>query len=101
MTGKLQNEAGVIHVVAERMEDLTPMLSALSEPGPTISDLARADEVKRPQTFASQNRGQGAELGTKIGLKAQQDSRTAEPKRRAIPASADIRRAMPKGRNFH
>ena len=33
VTGKLQNEQGVIHVVAERMEDLTPMLGLLSEEG--------------------------------------------------------------------
>jgi error-prone DNA polymerase len=31
VTGKLQNEASVIHVVAERMEDLTPLLRRLSE----------------------------------------------------------------------
>ena len=33
VTGKLQNEQGVIHVVADRMEDLTPMLGLLSEAG--------------------------------------------------------------------
>ena len=31
VTGKLQNESGVIHVVAERMEDLSPLLRRLSE----------------------------------------------------------------------
>ena len=36
VTGKLQNEQGVIHVVADRMEDLTPMLGLLSEAGETI-----------------------------------------------------------------
>ena len=45
VTGKLQNEQGVIHIVADRMDDLTPMLGLLSEAGETISALARADEV--------------------------------------------------------
>ena len=31
VTGKLQSESGVIHVVADRLEDLTPMLAILSE----------------------------------------------------------------------
>ena len=37
VTGKLQNEQGVIHVIADRMEDLTPMLGLLSEAGETIA----------------------------------------------------------------
>ena len=45
VTGKLQNEQNVIHVVADRMEDLTPMLGLLSEAGATIDPSARADEV--------------------------------------------------------
>ena len=43
--GKLQSEQGVIHIVAERMNDLTPMLGLLSEAGHTIGALAHADEV--------------------------------------------------------
>ncbi|MCC6780348.1 MAG: error-prone DNA polymerase, partial [Hyphomicrobiales bacterium] len=34
VTGVLQNESGVIHLVAERMEDLSPLLRRLSEGGP-------------------------------------------------------------------
>jgi error-prone DNA polymerase len=45
----LQNEAGVIHVVAETLEDLTPMLGLLWAQGGGVSSLARADEVRRPQ----------------------------------------------------
>ena len=33
VTGKLQNEKGVIHVVADRIDDLTPLLGRLSEHG--------------------------------------------------------------------
>ena len=50
VTGKLQSEQGVIHIVAERMNDLTPMLGLLSEAGPTIGALARADEAHRHGT---------------------------------------------------
>ena len=56
VTGKVQSEAGVIHVVAERMDDLTPMLGLLSEAGATISALARADEVHRPEPTMAQKR---------------------------------------------
>jgi error-prone DNA polymerase len=46
--GKLQKQDQVIHVVASRIEDLTPRLAELSELGPTISGLSHVDEVKRP-----------------------------------------------------
>ena len=101
VTGRLQNEAGVIHVVAERMEDLTPMLNALSHRGATISDLARADEVKKSQTFASQSRDQGKELGLKLGFQFASDTRGQTTVRQPAPsADTTVRRAMPKGRNF-
>ena len=56
VTGKLQSEQGVIHIVAERMNDLTSMLGLLSETGQTISALAHADEVRRPQMTMAQKR---------------------------------------------
>ena len=48
VTGKLQNEQSVIHVVAERMEDLTPMLGLLSEEGERIDARIPADERPAP-----------------------------------------------------
>jgi len=39
VTGKRQSESGVIHIIAERIDDLTPLLSKI----------ARADEARRPQ----------------------------------------------------
>ncbi|RDD63680.1 error-prone DNA polymerase [Ferruginivarius sediminum] len=47
VTGKVQRDGLVIHVVAERVTDLTARLAALEAPGFTNA-LARADEVKRP-----------------------------------------------------
>ena len=94
VTGKLQSEQGVIHIVAERMSDLTPMLGLLSDAGETISALTHADEVRRPQMTMAQKR---------------QGNRFAQPPRlddpRAKPPSppmetVDIAEAMPAGRNF-
>ncbi len=45
--GVMQEEAGVIHVVAQRLEDLTPLLARLAD-GPAVESLARCDEVKHP-----------------------------------------------------
>ncbi len=103
ITGKLQNEAGVIHIVADTIVDLTPMLAALSEHGPAISDLARADEIKRPQTFSSQKRDHGVELGLKIGFPLASNSRNPpnDLQTAIVPAEREVARVMPKGRNFH
>ena len=48
VTGRLQAESGVVHVVAERMEDLTSMMRVLSRRGGSVEAVARADHVKRP-----------------------------------------------------
>jgi error-prone DNA polymerase len=46
VTGKLQNEFGVIHVVAERLDDLTSLLRRLAEDTGCVEALAKADQVK-------------------------------------------------------
>jgi error-prone DNA polymerase len=48
VAGRLQAESGVIHVVAEALEDLTVLLARLAEHGADIDSLARCDEVRRP-----------------------------------------------------
>ena len=96
VTGRLQNQAGVIHVVAETIADISAMLGSLSERGGTLESLARADEIKRPQTFAAQKRDAGLEGAAKIGFPLAADSRTATPRR-----GRDAAAVMPKGRNFH
>jgi error-prone DNA polymerase len=91
VSGKLQNEAGVIHVIAERMEDLTPMLGQLSDEGRQIETLARADEVRRPQLSVTAKR-QGHRFAQ---VQLFQD-------KRVVPAADEgkIAKAMPAGRNF-
>ncbi len=46
--GRMQEESGVIHVIAERVDDLTPLLARLADGGDEIEGLARCDDVKRP-----------------------------------------------------
>ncbi len=48
VTGHVQEESGVIHVVADQLEDLTHFLARLAEYGVEIDALARCDEVRRP-----------------------------------------------------
>jgi error-prone DNA polymerase len=48
VSGRMQEESGVIHVVADKLEDLTPLLARLAEGGAEIDGLARCDEVRRP-----------------------------------------------------
>ena len=46
--GVVQEECGVIHVVADQLEDLTHFLARLADHGADIDGLARCDEVRRP-----------------------------------------------------
>jgi len=72
--GVVQNESGVVHVVAERLHDFSPLLAALSSDDMPVAT-ARADEVKRPTP----------------------DART-HPRNVRHDLAAHV---MPKGRNFH
>ena len=50
VTGKLQNESGVIHIVAEEMQDLSPLLRRLSEDPACVRVLTDADAIKHDHT---------------------------------------------------
>ena len=92
VTGKLQNEAGVIHLIADRMEDFTPMLGQLSAEGRDINTPAKNDEARRTEPPASTKR-QGNRFAQ---VQLFHDKRLPAPpeERRAV-------NAMPAGRNFH
>ncbi len=93
VTGKLQSESGVIHIVAERMDDLTPMLGLLSEAGKTISALARADEAHRTEPTETRKR-----QGNRFAQPPRLDNPRAPP---LLPLDGvDATQAMPAGRNF-
>ena len=83
VTGKLQNEAGVIHIVAERMEDLTPLLVRLSDDALNLHANMSTNETGRLPDGKSHPRS-GDALVTALKNR---------------PASAGT--VMPKGRNFH
>ncbi|MGB7257246.1 MAG: error-prone DNA polymerase, partial [Pseudolabrys sp.] len=48
ITGIVQKESGVIHVVVDELEDLTVWLARLAQGGDGIDSLVRCDEVRRP-----------------------------------------------------
>jgi len=71
VTGELQQESGVIHVVAARLDDLTSLLARLTENGPAIESLARADAVKRPHDENIDSRARGRRNPPRIAAPAQ------------------------------
>jgi len=87
VTGRLQNESGVIHVVAERAEDMTPLLSLLSRQkcefaSPlTVKKYTATEETKQTD--------------------AQPTLFQKEPEHTEAKAHAVLKRILPKGRNFH
>jgi error-prone DNA polymerase len=92
-TGKAQNEAGVIHLIVERMEDLTPMLGMLSEEGGGSDRSAPADETRRLPPAMPQKRQ---------GDRFAQAQLFADSRLAPTPAeSRELARALPAGRNFH
>jgi len=59
VAGRLQKESGVIHVVAEQLEDLTMLLARLAQGGEDLEALARCDEVRRPVDELREQRASG------------------------------------------
>jgi error-prone DNA polymerase len=94
VTGKLQSEQGVIHIVAERMNDLTSMLGLLSEAGPTIGALARADEAHRTEPTETRKR-----QGNRFAQPPSLDDPHAKPTSPPME-TVGVAEAMPAGRNF-
>ena len=104
VTGKLQNESGVIHVVAEQVEDMSPMLSLLSSLGPQVSSLARADEGKRPPPGAGDRRTDRGKARRLLALADEEPGLAADiadAKARRTALGRTIQEVLPKGRNFH
>ncbi len=96
--GKLQSESNVIHVIADHIEDLTPMLSDLHADTSVLEPMSRADEVKRP----------APDSGTSPGAKRaslHKHPRNVRPLQPVLDhdatAATKVHAVMPKGRNFH
>ncbi|MDK1375848.1 MULTISPECIES: error-prone DNA polymerase [unclassified Sinorhizobium] len=88
--GRLQSESGVIHVVAEHIEDITPMLGLLRNEARRFAVNDRADEALRPTADAGEKK---ALKQLRLALPAR-----AGQHRDGATEAADV---MPKGRNFH
>jgi error-prone DNA polymerase len=71
VSGEVQQESGVIHVVARKLDDLTPLLARLTEDAPPIEALARADAVKRPHDENVDSRARGRRNPPRIAAPAQ------------------------------
>ncbi len=94
VTGRLQSSEGVIHVVAEHLEDMTDLLGQLSVAKFADAALAHADEVRRPviELAAKIQPGRGlAELVRDVPEVAKDYADLAQKARRTLPG----------GRNFH
>jgi error-prone DNA polymerase len=90
VTGILQNEKNVIHIVADHFEDLTHLLGRLSDHGARIDASLPVDEIKRPVYSRQRHPRSGDALVTM--LKEKHD----------VKAGAQhTAQVMPKGRNFH
>jgi error-prone DNA polymerase len=86
VTGPVQNASGVIHVVAEDVRDLTPLLRGLAQEHPQA--LANADALRQsPERHRHPRAGDALVTGLK-------------ETHRAL-AGAQVAKVMPKGRNFH
>ncbi|MEF2545967.1 error-prone DNA polymerase [Aurantimonas sp. E1-2-R+4] len=107
VTGRMQSDRGVIHVVADDIEDLTPLLIAsgdvpavgeaeMDENSEVVASLgaalARADEIRRP---VDEQRGQARLLARHRSMLA-----TPDPAHRPGLADRSVRQVLPKGRNF-
>ena len=89
ITGRVQRDGDVLHVVTEKAEDLTWLLGLLSTQGSEISTLARADEVRRPVLEPRPKRLERVTLPSLF-----------EPMEAPPDTTTSLRRILPKGRNF-
>jgi error-prone DNA polymerase len=93
VTGKLQNASGVIHVVADEIKDLSPLLRRLSDDDARIDATSPPDEVRRPVVERHRHPRCGDALVTLL------KDRKALAEEPDLDGSAAA--VMPKGRNFH
>jgi len=86
VTGKLQSESGVIHIVAEKIEDLTPWLTVLLE------------KVSGAGTPGAQPMGYAKEVGS--DRRSRPEIGNAPARQDLATLSEEAEQVMPKGRNF-
>ena len=93
VTGKLQSASNVTHVVADKIEDLTPLLRRLSEDVVCVDAMESSGEVKRPVIERHRHPRSGDALVTLL------KDKQAMANDLGLGGRPDT--VMPKGRNFH
>jgi error-prone DNA polymerase len=93
VTGVLQNEKNVIHIVADHFEDLTYLLGRLSERGGRIDATSPVDEIKRPVISRQRHPRAGDALVMML--------KEGKPALEELALVQSTAKVMPKGRNFH
>ncbi|WP_279482937.1 error-prone DNA polymerase [Aureimonas sp. SK2] len=116
VSGRVQADRGVIHLVAETIEDLTPLLSRLAERGlEGARTLQPTDHVKSPLRRHPEPRHVSpipddvAEAAAALGAVLASADEVRRPARVVMPSTRKIDEAslrelnavLPKGRNFH
>ncbi|WP_020176690.1 error-prone DNA polymerase [Methyloferula stellata] len=103
VTGRVQSESGVIHVVAERAEDLTPLLGVLSRQG---QDQGRVRDDESEPAFSHPA---CKVIGRQSSQPAQKNQDEPMAQTLLFPLEASLakdkaavalKRVLPKGRNF-
>ncbi|MDL2406490.1 error-prone DNA polymerase [Rhizobium calliandrae] len=92
--GRLQSESGVIHVVVDYIEDMTPALGILQREARRFGVNDRADEALRPTMDHRQKKW----LTEASRSAREQTAEVAADGPRDIAETASV---MPRGRNFH
>ena len=96
ITGKLQSAEGVIHVVAQHVEDLTPALAMLNDGDAPIESLANADEVRKPVEDIRNKIKPASRLQRLL-----RDAPELRQDYADLAQQQQARKVLPKGRNFH
>jgi len=92
--GRLQSESGVIHVVVDHIEDMTPALGILQREARRFAVSDRADEALRP-TMDHRQKKRLIEVSRSA---REQAAEMAADGRSNVAETASV---MPRGRNFH
>ncbi|MCC6887817.1 MAG: error-prone DNA polymerase [Hyphomicrobiales bacterium] len=105
VSGVLQNEKGVIHIVGECFKNLTPLLRRLSDHGPLLDPATPTDETKRPHQGSWRHPRQPlAPIDTvrADGFRHPHGGDSfVQLTRDTGDAIAPLAAVLPKGRNFH
>jgi DNA polymerase III alpha subunit len=94
--GRLQSQSGVIHVVADHLEDLTSTLGILQREAKRFGGIQRADEVLHP-TADHREKKLVIQMERAAREKAITNAAAADGRSEATETAS----VMPRGRNFH